>query len=656
MNLEGKLIGNRYEILEQIGCGGMATVYKARCNVLNRNVAVKVLREEFTTDAEFIKRFNIEAQSVASLVHANIVSVYDVGNEGDLHYIVMELVEGQTLKEIITENGILPWKWSVNIAIQIASALEVAHRNNIVHRDIKPHNIIINEDGVAKVTDFGIAKAVSNSTITAFGSTIGSVHYFSPEHARGGYTDAKSDLYSLGIVMYEMMTGKVPFDADTPVSIALKHMQEQAIEPKTLNNTIPDSVNKIIIKAMQKDTNARYASAGEMLKDLKEALKDPNGDFVKIVNIDNDSRTQRIDVNEIENEARKSESKKSNFKEFLSKHKFLKVLLTLLACFIIFVAAMFITATVVNKNRPNQVQIPNLVGITLEEAKQQLDELKIQYEITEEFNTEKEAGIILSQDPKYQDNYRINDSEIMKIVVSKGQEITTVPKIVGKKQEEAIQALEESKLIAEIIEETSEKIEQGVVIKQEPAVNTELPANSSIKVYVSIGRGIKEVTVPYVIGKTQEEAKRMLEEAELTLGNVKTETDTTKSNGVVLKQSIDADKTVDEKTPVSITVNQLQEIKKGKVNINLKSLMGYTPKKDEEGNTANPNNVEVVVKVTSNGTEDTVYKKQHAENTENITVDVQGVGTVTVKVFVDGVRKTQDQLDLNSGNTVLSVD
>ncbi len=242
MNLEGRLIATRYEIIENVG---MATVYRAKDNVLNRFVAVKILRDEFTTDDEFIKRFRSEAQAVASLNHPNIVGVYDVGNEGNLYYIVMELVQGKTLKEVIAEEGKLSWKWSINVAIQIASALETAHKNNIVHRDIKPHNIIITEEGVAKVTDFGIAKAVSNSTITAFGTTIGSVHYFSPEHARGGFTDAKSDLYSLGVVMYEMVTGKVPFDADTPVSIALMHMQEKAIEPAILNTTIPNSVNKI---------------------------------------------------------------------------------------------------------------------------------------------------------------------------------------------------------------------------------------------------------------------------------------------------------------------------------------------------------------------------------------------------------------------------
>ena len=235
MNLEGKMLGNRYEIIEKIGNGGMATVYKAKCHVLNRYVAVKVLRDEFTTDEEFIKRFAAEAQSAASLTHPNIVSIYDVGHEDNLYYIVMELIKGKTLKEIINEDGKLSWKWSLNVASQIASALETAHKNKIVHRDIKPHNIIITEEGIAKVTDFGIAKAVSNSTITAFGTTIGSVHYFSPEHARGGFTDEKSDLYSLGVVMYEMLTGVVPFDADTAVSVALKHMQEEAIEPIKIN-------------------------------------------------------------------------------------------------------------------------------------------------------------------------------------------------------------------------------------------------------------------------------------------------------------------------------------------------------------------------------------------------------------------------------------
>ena len=353
MNLIGKMIDNRYEILEKIGNGGMATVFKAKCHVLNRYVAVKILRDEFTTDSEFIKRFNSEAQSAASLTHPNIVSIYDVGNEDNLYYIVMELIQGKTLKDIITEDGKLSWKWSINVAMQIASALEMAHKNNIIHRDIKPHNIIITEEGTAKVTDFGIAKAVSNSTITAFGTTIGSVHYFSPEHARGGFTDAKSDLYSLGVVLYEMLTGKVPFDADTPVSVALKQVQEEPIDPITYNPDIPVSVNRIILKAMQKDPSLRYQNATEMIKDLSMALKRPNEDFVVLALRNDDSPTQKVQTvaqmemekNNERNAPKVSENtdkpkgKIAKIKEFYSKHGVLKVLTILAVLAIIFFIA-----------------------------------------------------------------------------------------------------------------------------------------------------------------------------------------------------------------------------------------------------------------------------------------------------------------------------
>ena len=652
MNLEGRLIGNRYEILEKIGNGGMATVYKARCHVLNRNVAVKVLKEEFTTDAEFVKRFNIEAQSAASLSHPNIVSIYDVGNEGDIYYIVMELVQGKTLKEIITDEGILPWKWTVNIAIQIASALEVAHRHNIVHRDIKPHNIIITEDGTAKVTDFGIAKAVSNSTITSFGATIGSVHYFSPEQARGGYTDAKSDLYSLGVVMYEMLTGRVPFDADTPVSVALKHMQEVPAEPKTLNPTIPDSVNKIIIKAMQKEPSLRYISATEMLTDLKESIKNPNGNFVVMSKAVTDEPTRVMSVEEAEKEAKREEKQGKK-----KKNKAKKIVLIVLLCLLIFFGAMFGTWKLLTGGRTKEVQIPSLVGTNIEEAKTKLDELKLKYEITEEYSPEgKEEGTILSQEPKYQDNYKINETEVIKLVVSKGIEMVAVPKVTGDTKEDAVSKLEEVNLKVEIAEEINEKVQEGVVIKQEPAANEQISKDSTVKIYVSLGRGIKEVTVPYVVGKQEAEAKKALEAAGLTVGTVKYESDTTKPNGEVLKQGIDADKKVDEKTAVSLTVNKLAEIKSGTVNINLKSLTGYKKLTDSDGKEVPAESVEVVVKVTSNGIEDTVYKKSHKKDTEKITVPVEGVGTITVKIFLDGVRNTQKQLDLNASNPVLNID
>ena len=378
MNLEGKLLGSRYEIIERIGNGGMATVYKARCLVLKRFVAVKILRDEFTTDNEFIKRFNVEAESAASLTHPNIVSVYDVGHEDNFYYIVMELVKGKTLKDIIIEDGSLGWKWSVKVAMQIASALERAHKNNIIHRDIKPHNIIITEDGTAKVTDFGIAKAVSNSTITAFGATIGSVHYFSPEHAKGGYTDSKSDLYSLGVVLYEMVTGKVPFDADTPVSVALKHMQEEPAEPITLKPELPKSLNKIIMKAMQKDPNLRYQTATEMIKDLEMSLKDTEGAFVTTAS-ETDFATRRISLDYVGKEQKRENKKQGKFakiKQFFEEHVVLKWISIILLLGLIFILTVFITLGVLDSGKVESVQIPNFVGKTLDEAKIEAQNLR----------------------------------------------------------------------------------------------------------------------------------------------------------------------------------------------------------------------------------------------------------------------------------------
>ena len=640
MNLEGKIIGNRYEILTKIGCGGMATVYKARDSVLNRNVAIKVLREEFTTDDEFIKRFNIEAQAAASLTHPNIVSIYDVGNEGDLHYIVMELIQGKTLKEIISENGVLPWKWSVNISIQIASALEMAHRNNIVHRDIKPHNIIITEDGIAKVTDFGIAKAVSNSTITAFGTTIGSVHYFSPEHARGGYTDAKSDLYSLGVVMYEMMTGRVPFDADTPVSIALKHMQEEPVEPIKLNSTIPQVVNNIIMKAMQKDVNLRYPSATEMLRDLRDALKDPNGDFVHIEKMNNDSPTQRIDLNE---NNMGNNKKKGKIREYFAKHKAAKVFAILLSCILIFAIAMAGTVFFVNKNRPNQVQIPDLVNDNIEDAKKELDSLNLKYEITEEYNSEKEAGIIISQDPKYQDNYKINDTEVMKLVVSKGSEMTTVPKVVGETEEDATTMIKNAKLNIEVNEEKSEKVEEGIIIRQEPSANEEVEAGSTVKVYVSIGRGIKQVEMVNVVGQDESTAKKALEDLGFKVKINYNETST--DNGKVIKQSIDEGKEVDEGTTVTLTVNKVIATKSVTVSINIKKITNYTPSDDENTTDSNESNT---VNIRVNDERRTGISK-NTSNYNNITLSGKEGETKEIKVVISD-SKTGEEIYSSTKN------
>ena len=631
MNLEGKILGNRYEIIEKIGNGGMATVYKAKCHVLNRYVAVKVLRDEFTTDEEFIKRFRIEAQSAASLTHPNIVSIYDVGNEGNLYYIVMELIKGKTLKEIITEErGPLPWKWSVNIVIQIASALEMAHKNNIVHRDIKPHNIIITEDGVAKVTDFGIAKAVSNSTITAFGTTIGSVHYFSPEHARGGFTDAKSDLYSLGVVMYEMLTGKVPFDADTPVSVALKHMQEMPVEPKELNQNIPQSVNDIIMKAMQKDANLRYQSATEMLKDLNEALKSPEANFVQIGENVN-AATQRISTQEIqeaERKAKENNKKPNKFKEVILKHK---VLSAILGAILLFFLVFGLSSLIFNAAFPKEVELPNFVNMTQEEAEQTAEELNLKLVVeSEEYSPEVEAGKIISQDPTYQEDYMVKEKSEIKVIISKGTEKTTVPKVEGMTREEAEQALEEAKLKAEVTEENDEEVEAGIVISQEVEPDTEVDAGTVIKIVVSKGSGIVKVKVPSLIGKTEQEAKDLLSAANLEV-NVVTDEDESKNDGVVLRQSQDAGTEVEEGTTITITVNKISETKTANFIINVKSITGGYDEESGNSTGSTSRKVDIVIKVDGN----TAFSQPGVDmNTATVEADVSGKGSKTVEVIL----------------------
>jgi serine/threonine protein kinase len=653
MNIIGKTIANRYEIISQTGVGGMATVYTARDNVLNRKVAIKVLKDEFTTDEEFVKRFNSEAQAAASLSHPNIVSIYDVGNEDGIYYIVMELVRGKTLKQIITEEGALPWKWSVNIAMQIASALETAHKNNIVHRDIKPHNIIITEDGVAKVTDFGIAKAVSNSTITAFGTTIGSVHYFSPEQAKGGYTDAKSDIYSLGVVMYEMLTGRVPFDSDTSVSVALKHMQEPPVPPMEINDNIPQAVNDIILKAMEKEPMARYQTATAMMRDLSRALKDPEGEFVEEENLD-DGLTRRMgaitdDMLKQSATANKKKKQKKGIAKFFEEHPKAKGPIIVLICLILFVASIAVTSAILSANEAKDVQIPNLIGKTEEEAKAELKELKLNYEkVSEDYNADQEAGKIYEQSPAYTPNYKVKEkSTTIKVKVSKGTEKVTVPKVAGMTYDEAVKELENNKLKAEKIEETSKEIKEGIVISQETNPNTEANAGETVKIHVSIGTGIAQVVMPSVLGKTESDARQTLEGKNLKV-NVEYSEDTTKDNGIVLSQNIKSGENIDEGTEITITVNKLAETKEAKITINVKSITGGYETKTEQGNTTTSGTTVKEKKLTVKVGEDKVYDKKVDLNSTAIQTNISGKGTVTVKVYIDDILKAQKDINLNT--------
>lgn len=622
MNLEGRLLGNRYEIIENVGNGGMATVYKAKDHVLNRFVAVKVLRDEFTTDDEFVKRFNVEAQAAASLTHPNIVSVFDVGSEGDVHYIVMELIKGKTLKEIINEDGALSWKWSLNVAIQIASALETAHKNKIIHRDIKPHNIIITEDGIAKVTDFGIAKAVSNSTITAFGTTLGSVHYFSPEHARGGFTDAKSDLYSLGVVLYEMVTGKVPFNADTPVSVALKHMQEEPEEPIDINPEIPTAVNKIIMKAMKKDINLRYQNATEMLKDLSMALKNPSGDFV-VTEKNNNFATQRIstiyDKSSQPQRRNNSNEKDEKPESFIKKHKALSIAG---GCILLFLITILITNLLISKLSKSDVQVPDLVGMEQSQAQKTVEDLKLKYvKKSEEYSKDVKAGCVISQDPAYIANYKVKEGTTINVVISLGQNTVTMPKVTGMTQEEATSKLEELGLKVEVEEANDSKVELGKVIEQSVKENEEIEAGETITIKVS--KGTEKVAVPDLSGKKEADAKSALKSAGLKSKVVTTE-DISKDDGIVVKQSVDAGTEVDKNSTVTITVNKLPTNKKSTIVINVQSLL--------DGSDIEPTE-NVNVKISVNGTDYNVGSCSAA--TTSITKEISGTGKASIQVKIN---------------------
>lgn len=523
--MEAQVLGGRYELIEKIGGGGMAIVYKAKCTLLNRFVAVKILRPEFTSDEEFVRRFQVEAQAAASLSHPNIVSIYDVGNENDIHYIVMEYIDGITLKEYITRKGTLSWKEAANIAIQICSALEQAHRNHIVHRDIKPHNILITRDGIAKVTDFGIAKAVSSSTITMVGSTIGSVHYFSPEQARGGYVDEKSDLYSLGIVMYEMVTGKTPFNGDTPVAVALKHIQNQAAQPIEINPDIPEGVNDIIMKAIKKEQNSRYQTASEMLSDLNHVLREPEGGFVKYRSED-DCPTVRINSLGEKGLAREMEEKDIKSKKPVKKGAKKDKLATWLAVVTSFVIMLIFLVigykTVFPAIKDKDFVVDDYVGKRYEDVKVEL----ANYNITAEENLvpsdEYGEGIIVKQDIPQGTEFKTGGANKIVFDVSKGRELIQLKDFRNKDYREAETYIEnELGLETTVVEEFNDTVGIGLVIRTEPSFEGGgVPPDTVVTIVKSAGPKLEMVEVPDLTGDTYNEVQKKLYDAKLKIGKV----------------------------------------------------------------------------------------------------------------------------------------
>ncbi len=664
MELEGKILGNRYEIIEKIGTGGMATVYKAKCKVLNRNVAIKVLKDEFANDAEFIKRFQIEAQSAASLSHQNIVSIFDVGKDDGMHYIVMELAEGKTLKEIITEKGKIPWRDSVKIAAQIASGLSQAHKNHIVHRDIKPHNILITKDGVAKVTDFGIAKAVSNSTINAFGSTIGSVHYFSPEHARGGYTDEKSDIYSLGVVLYEMTTGKLPFNAETPVSVALKHLQEQPVEPKSLNADIPDSLNAIILKAMEKEIANRYASAESFYNDLTKILKNPDELVVKSNNTSaGEFPTQRIPIvgakttkdekeNKVEKNNVEQEDEDMGKKRVSKKQGLIRFFLFILLAVALFAGCVFIGG-IISKSilggNPN-VEMITIEGYSKEEAEKMLAEIGLTMEVIGYMTSDEYPlpGYVAYQERKA--GFELKKGDSVKVRLSQGGEKVLVPDVsqLSSTLAAKMQIEQNGDLIYVEEYEFHDVKASGEIIRQEPKANDKVDKGTEVKVFISKGPASGDsglVVVPNLVGKTEQEARDILDTSKL-IAKVEYTKSPSKTDGIVLTQTPEENEYQTELSEVVIIVNRLTDEPVGedktddepskptletagkrKVTIDL-STVG---ERDEF-------NVKVVLEGNVVGKR-VEYEEVHSREDGKIEVYVTDVENTMLKVYIDDVVK-----------------
>lgn len=559
------ILDKRYQVLSKIGSGGMADVYKGKDLMLNRFVAIKVLKKEFRVEGDFVSKFRSEAQAAAGLSNPNIVNVYDVGEDRGLNYMVMELVEGITLKEYIHKKGRLSYQETISIAIQICQGIGSAHAADLIHRDIKPQNIIISTDGKVKVTDFGIAKALSSNTVT--GTAMGSVHYTSPEQARGGYSDVRSDIYSIGITIYEMITGEVPFDGDSTVSVAMQHLQKEMPYPSDIVPDIPYSLEQIIMKCTLKNAARRYASTGDLIRDLKHSLVDPEGDFVNISPI---SDTESIIItdteldqmknyykgpgededddddddydDEFDDEDDEEDDKKRKDKINPTMSKATKILTVVVAVIILFILIFVIGKAVgVFKFGPGttisstekEVTVPNLLGKTEEEAKEALDKLEIGYKIVESKESEKyDKGQIMKQTPGSGEKVKKNST--VKLVVSLGKkaEEIQIPDVVGMSEADAEQALQSAGFTNFTSEyEESSSVEQGNVISIDPSAKTKVVKDKKITLKISTGVG--KTAVPSVVGMSEADATAAIQGAGFTLGSVTKQNDSAASGTVI---------------------------------------------------------------------------------------------------------------------------
>ncbi|WP_133014218.1 Stk1 family PASTA domain-containing Ser/Thr kinase [Clostridium cuniculi] len=580
----GEVLGNRYELIEKIGEGGMAIVYKARDNKLSRLVAVKILKREFANNKDISDKFKKEATAVANFSDANIVNVLDVGHEeeGNIDYFVMEYVDGKTLKELIVENGKLNYTVAISIAIQIAKALECAHRNNIIHRDVKPQNILVTENGLVKVTDFGIAKSSTSATITNTTTIMGSAHYLSPEQAKGTFIDLRSDIYSLGIVLYEMVTGILPFDGESPVTIALKHIQSEPIEPKKHNPSIPDSLNNLIMKAISKESINRYQNCRELINDLQKIKENPNTPIGARVNYDDGRtivmepiRTENIvskdagvtsnkkvySKSDFENDYEEDDEDEEDDNFFESKNNSKKskrnnktmiivgVIVIVIALFggIAFGSGLFTGGGASSKS----VIVPNIVGMTVDNAKKELEKLGLNIKVSETVESDEEENTILEMNPTA--NMQAEKGDTIEVKVSGGVAKVKVPDLRDYEINYIKDLLTQKGLEWNITEQYSENIKSGYLINQYPERDAEVPKGTTIELTISKGPEVKLVSVSNYLGQNVDAAKSDLEALGLTVILQEQKTDNESEEGVVLSQSIEGGTKISVGAKITLT-------------------------------------------------------------------------------------------------------
>lgn len=636
----GSILNGRYEIIEKVGIGGMAIVYKAKDIYLKRIVAVKVLKEQYLDDKEFIKKFVIEAQSVANLNNQNIVKIYDVGQhieDGKIfNYIVMEYINGKTLNELIKDNGRLNSTAVVSISKQIANALDCAHKHHIIHRDIKPHNIIIDENLNVKVTDFGIARIATSSTITYTSSVLGTVHYISPEQAKGKFIDEKSDIYSLGVVMYEMVTGRVPFDTDNAVGIAMQHINEPLVEPIKLVPNLEPWLNSIIVKCMEKAPENRFDSASSLIKALDDKHIDNNQKVTFNDNSDRAIYRESVYKTSKAKDSNKPIIRNSNKnREQLNKKKGIfdySITYVILALLII-ASVFFIYRLAVSNKATDNVKVPAVTGLDKDEAIKLLKEKKLNGLIVKTVNDDSvEAGKIVEQSPAA--NSEVKEGTNVELTVSVGKNKTIVPNLSNIDLDKVEDILSKSNLsLGKVERKYDDKVDENKIISQSVNFGEEVEKGTKIDIVVSRGKEDKKVEVPDLMGKTEAEAIKILYDSGLAVGKTEKKADNQKA-GTVIWQSYGKGVKVDAETKIDIVISSGKSNSDSVLNLNYYTEAGAVTKKY----TVNEpdKNYQLVITKNSDAGETKIYEKTIVTGGGKLTINIKAKSSDRFNIYING--------------------